>query len=254
MRAEPKNRDGAFTSIELLAILAVLIALFALLVGHVLAGRSRARAQQSLCASNLMHIGIAVRLFATDHHDRFPMSVSTNAGGCAEWVPGNRDQQTALNTFRVFLTLSNDLATPRVTLCPADTLDRILATNFTTEVNALVAQGKGNRWISYFVGVDAEEGRYQMLLAGDRNLTNGNPPVLFNAPAGCFVRLGGGGKTEQLPDDPMGAGWSEHLHRHIGNAVLADGSVQRRLTARRLREQLKDSGDGNNVLSVPGKN
>jgi len=252
-RAEPKSSPGAFTHIELLAVIAVLIAVLAVVVAQVRAGRSKAYARRVNCASNLRHIGVAMRLFAFDHQDRFPMSVSTNAGGCAELVPGRRNQQTALNTFRVFQTLSNELGTPKIVLCPADWLDRVLVTNFTTKVNFLAAQGKGNRWISYFVGVDADESQLQMLLAGDRNLTNGSPLVLFNAPNGYFVRLGGGGKTEQLPDDPMGAGWSKHLHRGIGNVVMVDGSVQQ-LTARRLREQLRRSGESNNFVSIPGKN
>lgn len=250
----PKNSDRAFTPIEFLAIIAVLIAVSALLIGLVRSRRSTAaKARRINCVGNLMQIGLAMRLFATDHADRFPMSISTSAGGCAEWVPGNRDQQTALNTFRAFQTLSNELATAYILVCPADLHDRVRATNFATEVNGLAAQGKGNRWISYFVGVDAVESQPQMLLAGDRNLTNGNPPVVFNAPSGYFVRLGGGGEKEQLPDDPLGAGWSKHLHRGRGNIVLADGSVQQ-LTALRLREQLKHSGDSNNVVSIPGKN
>jgi prepilin-type processing-associated H-X9-DG protein len=148
--------------------------------------------------------------------------------------------------------LSNELATPKITLCPADSLDRIQATNFTAHVNNLAARSQGNKWISYFLGVDADEGRPQMILAGDRHLTNGTPAVAFNTTAGYFGRLGGGKAAEQTPTVATGAGWTKDLHQNAGNIVLCDGSVQQ-VTGPRLRDQLKNSGDDDNVISLPGK-
>jgi len=58
------------------------------------------------------------------------------------------------------------LVTPKFLVCPAD--KRKPATNFPS----LTIQN-----VSYFLGLDADESRPQMTLAGDRNLTTNGVPV-----------------------------------------------------------------------------
>ena len=79
--------------------------------------------------------------------------------------------------------------------------------------------GLANTNLSYFVGVDGDETRPQMLLSGDRDITNS---------ASTFSRL-----LTVTTNDP--AGWSRRLHRGVGNVCLSDGSVQSELDATRLR-------------------
>jgi hypothetical protein len=121
--------------------------------------------------------------------------------------------------------MSNELNTPKVLVCPADT-ERSAATNFGRDLI--------NGRISYFVGVDATQTNPQSLLSGDRNLTNG-------------VRVGNGFvvfTTNELAE------WTEEIHRRQGNAGLADGSVQQ-LTTMRLRDQIAHSGLATNRLAMP---
>jgi prepilin-type processing-associated H-X9-DG protein len=148
------------------------------------------------------------------------MQLSTNQGGTLEFVAGG-------NAFRHFQAMSNELSTPKVLVCPAD--KRKAATNFVA---------LRNEHLSYFVGLDATTNDFQMLLSGDRNITNTTPPV------GSILFL----TTNQT--SVRGAGWSKELHNNAGNVVLADGSVQP-VTASRLRDQLKVSTVVTQRLALP---
>ena len=119
--------------------------------------------------------------------------------------------------------MSNVLSTPKILVCPAD--DRTPAASF--------ARLK-NQNVSYFVGLDAEETRPQMLLTGDRNVTNGI------APEHSILKL--------VPDQP--AGWTEALHNGVGNIGLADGSVQQ-VSIPGLQQMLKHTGDSTNRVALP---
>ena len=77
--------------------------------------------------------------------------------------------------YRHFLSLSNELQTPKIVLCPSDGLGRVEAVNWSTNRTrgANAAQYfAGNSSVSYFVGFEADETLPQSLLSGDRNITN----------------------------------------------------------------------------------
>jgi type II secretory pathway pseudopilin PulG len=186
------RQTRAFTLIELLVIIVILALLFATLVPAV--ALSKRKAQRIKCTNNLKQIGTSFRLFSTDHGDKFPNTVSTNKSGAREYL---WQSNFAANYFS---TLSNELATPKVLLCPTDT--RKLAINFASLTDANV---------SYFAGLDADETHPSSLLAGDRNLT-------IN---GIEAR---GGIVEIHPTDQLG--WTKAMHRYSGNVALGDGSVQ----------------------------
>ncbi len=184
------ERRKALTVPELLAVAAVLAILAAVLLPSL-----RPQHQHRLsCTNNLKQIGLAFRTWELDNNDRFPMQVSTNDWGTKELISGP-------NAYVHFAVMSNELSTPAILVCPEDSR-RHRATNFTSDLN--------NSKISYFVGVDAVETNLDLLLSGDRNLTNDSV-----ASKGMLV----------FPPQTT-ARWTAELHRRKGNLLLPDGSVQ----------------------------
>jgi len=110
-----------------------------------------------------------------------------------------------------------------VLTCPTDT--RKPATDFGPALS--------NTNISYFVSLDAMDDQPQMILAGDRNITNGLAPQ-----NGILVLT-----TNSL------VGWNQEMHKGFGQVLLTDGSVQVASTAY-LRQLLRNSG-GTNRLAIP---
>ena len=187
----PNKQNRALTLIELLVIFAVLAILVALLLPAM--KHSEIRALRISCDGYLKNIGIGFRVWETDHGTNYPMAVSQTNGGTAEFVTG-------LNAFRHYQVMSNELSLAKLLVCPADK-SRIAALDFNSFNNSN---------LSYFVGTEASEINPQLILAGDRNITNGT--AIKN------------GILELTPNQP--AGWSEELHNGVGNMALADGSVQ----------------------------
>jgi prepilin-type N-terminal cleavage/methylation domain-containing protein len=206
---------SAFTLVELLVVLAVLAA-FVLFVTLVFA-KAKNKARRITCVSNLVVNGLAFRIWANDNLNVYPMGASTNSGGPKE------NNQIA-EVFRHFRVMSNELASPRVLTCPADT--RRPATSWTSLANSN---------ISYFVGLDADPTTPQMFLSGDTNLElDGKPvgPGIMNLYSNSVV------------------GWTAERHGPQGNAALTDGSVRQYSNAR-LREALAQTGVGTNRLAMP---
>jgi prepilin-type processing-associated H-X9-DG protein len=215
MNSTPRHftRQG-FTLVGLLIIIAVIAILAAMLL-PALASAKR-KAQRINCVNNLKQDGLAFRLWEGDNGDKYPMAVSTNKNGTMEYAEGG-------NAFRHFQVMSNELSTPKILVCPAD--DRTAAASF--------ARLK-NQNVSYFVGLDATDVRPQMLLTGDRNVTNGLSPVRS--------------VLELRPEIP--AGWTEAMHNGNGNVGLADGSVQQ-FTTPGLCNALRNIGDATNRIALP---
>ena len=211
------KREQGLTLVELLVVM-VGVGFLMLVMVDLPAPKAKTRALRIQCVNNLKQTGLAFRIWEEDHGTtKYPMAVSETNGGTMEF-------DTGINAFRHFQVMSNELSTPRILNCPSDTRYDV-ATNWNIF---------GNSNISYFVGVDATETNVQMILSGDRNITNGAP--IQNG----LLRL----TTNTF------AGWTSEMHKRVGNILLADGSVQQdSITG--LQQQIADTGVVTNWVQMP---
>jgi type II secretory pathway pseudopilin PulG len=212
-----KSSNRGFTLVALLVILAVIAILAAMLLPAL--ARSKNKARDISCVNNLKQCGLAFRIWEGDNGDKYPMDIAVAKGGTLEYG------DSGAGTFHHFQVMSNELSTPKILICPADT--RTAAGGF---------KRFGNKNLSYFVALDADEAFPHQFLDGDRNLTGDTEPE------NGILKLTPGGR----------AGWTQSLHDHHGNLGLADGAVMQFSDAG-VQTALRDSGAATNVwrISLP---
>jgi len=215
--------NRALTLVEVLVVIAILAVLVVLLPPAL--ADARKKAQLISCNGNLKQIGLSFCVWEGDHGGKSPMQVSVTNGGTMELANGN-------SAWINFAVMSNELATPKIVICPADKT-RFFATNFTTDFN--------NSKVSYFVGLDAvepEPSTYlyaQRFLSGDENFAGSGVPVKS-------------GLLELSTNTPIA--WTAARHKFVGNIGLADGSVQQ-VTTVGLQTALHQTGLATNRLAIP---
>lgn len=227
MASDQTTLQRGMTLLEVLIIIAVLCFLAATLL-PALSRTGRASNQRRIvCLTNLKQIGLGFDMFAGDHHQKFPMQVSTNEGGSREYLVSE-------DLFRHFAAVSEQLVTPRMLTCPVDPLKERV-----TDFSRLA-----NRNISYFLGLDSVRGEPNSFLSGDRTLT---------------IRSMSSPGTVLLATNSV-AKWAEGIHyrskqflpgrEFMGQVAFADGSV-RRLSQTDLAELVKASSPATNRIMIP---
>jgi len=138
---QTKRKTSGFTVLELLVVVVMVFILAALILPAVIRPPC-VHSTRIQCVNNLKQVGLAFRMWSDDNNNKYPMSFYTNDSGGLLFAD-------ATNGFRYFQAMSNELSTPKILVCPADS--RTAATNFLTDFNGF--------HLSYFVGLQADEAR-----------------------------------------------------------------------------------------------
>lgn len=203
------RRSAAFTRLELVIVLGVILVL-ALLAFPSLA-RAKTKANRIHCVSHLKNLGLGLRIFSTDHNRAWPWQVSTNKGGSKEFL---NDPSLA---WPHFLSFSNEVSSPVIARCPSDR-DAVQPDAWD--------DARTNSAFSYLLGLDTQDGDPETILSGDSNLElNGQRlrSTLVTLRTNADLRFDNS-RHEQAAPGP-------------GNILLGDGSVHQ-VTSARLREAL----------------
>src|SRR5271154_1999530 len=136
------------TLIEVLLVVFIIGVLVAIILPSLAAAKRHGGPN---CASNLKEIGLAFFVWKGDNGDKYPMEISVTNADAMKLITNGK-------AYVLWQMMSNELSTPKILHCVADT-EHVAATNFTT--------GFSDANVSYFFNLDGNEIYPQIILIGD---------------------------------------------------------------------------------------
>jgi len=219
--------DRAFTVIELLVVLTIMILLGGLLLPALT--RSKVQAAKAGCASNMKQVTLAFIVWVNDPDpakDFLPWRVDVADGGTRNHPSGLQN-----NAWFQYSWISNELLNPRVLACPSDRQAKPADTFTGSAQGGLLNPSYQNAACSYSLGLD-----------GLTNRIRGSGLIPFELCPEWPLLWDRNADTKRAPTGSCSSGldpvyqltvgsslWLQkphYGHGIVGNVGLVDGSVQ----------------------------
>ena len=227
--ARPLPNDAAFARLEL-AALVVMLALLGLLALPLLAA-TRADSDRAGCFNNLRLLGRAITAWGDDRDGLPPWITYVSRGGTR---PDTGFKAGA--AWYEFTTLSNELVTPRLLACPADTGVKVASEFSNLGGRGYMATGMRSLATSYFINMDNLGRSPLMAVGGDRNVRSaGITSCSQGVNNADFINL----------TVPSPVFWTNAVHGWLGHTVRTDGSVtftDTKMLVENFPQRLDDNG------------
>ncbi len=220
----------AFTRVELCACLAA-VALLALLALPALA-TSQSRGHVAQCLNNLRLMGRAVQMWASDYTGQPPWRTLQSDGGLMPNL-GSR----AGNAWFDYVSLSNQLGTPRILACPADE-GVLVASDFSRNNGGYLSVPYRANATSYSLNLESLTEQPQVFLAGDLNIN------LIPTASTCQTRVNNASTFNYF--SAGNHAWTNRVHGVTGNIVTIDGGVAA-TSSEQMRAALRRLDDNGSV-------